>query len=62
METWWQAPSGLHVPTIHKDSLDDAFDMINYATFFIRNVREGNISGRRPMRPGDLFGGGPDAA
>lgn len=53
MECWWHNPDGAKALT--KDALDDAFDMINYATFFIRNEREGNLTGSAPERPDDAI-------
>lgn len=29
----------------HKDSLDDAYDLLNYTAFFIRNATDNNIKG-----------------
>lgn len=42
MHSWWH---GSGVPALHKSNLDDAFDMINYITFFIRDAKKGNITG-----------------
>jgi hypothetical protein len=50
MHSWWE---GKGAPAMHKDSLDDAIDNINYTAFFIRNAREGNITGSAPVRPVD---------
>lgn len=53
MNVWWHGNVD-GSPALHKDSLDDAFDMINYMIFFIRCAREGNVYGtpqRRPLRP-----------
>ena len=47
METWWHQQT----PVMHKDALDDAMDAINYLNFFVRNAREGNITGQTPDRP-----------
>lgn len=55
MEIWWHS-TGNGVagnPLLHKEALDDAFDAINYLTFFIRCVRAGNITGSRRHRPED---------
>lgn len=49
MHSWWHAVSG--IPALHKDNLDDAFDLLNYAAFFIRNATSGNITGEQPERP-----------
>lgn len=43
MEIFWHGPGELE----HKDSVDDAYDLINYAAFFIRNVTDGNMKGMR---------------
>ena len=40
---WWEADGDY--PALHKDALDDAFDLINYVTFFVQCARDGNISG-----------------
>lgn len=50
MEYWWHAEE---TPAIHKDALDDAFDGLNYLAFFIRNARDGNLTGAAPKRPTD---------
>jgi hypothetical protein len=54
MHAWWHQPDG---PYTHKDSLDDAYDGINYVCFFIRNVLDGNMTGSAPERPADRIGG-----
>ncbi len=41
MEIFWHGPGELD----HKSSVDDAYDLINYAAFFIRNVTDGNLKG-----------------
>lgn len=51
MECWWFNPDG--AVALHKDALDDGFDMINYMTFFIRNARAANLDGTAPERPDD---------
>lgn len=54
MEIWWHSsggPSGN--PLLHKEALDDAFDALNYLVFFIRCVRQGNITGSKRARPVD---------
>lgn len=51
MEYWWHDQDMVEVPLLHKDSLDDAIDLINYTIFFIRNARVANITGDRPKRP-----------
>lgn len=50
MEAWWHDSPG-ELPVMHKDALDDAIDLINYAVFFIRNARDGNVTGCAPDRP-----------
>jgi hypothetical protein len=45
MEQWWFDPPP------HDYDLDDAYDAINYLIFFIRNVKEINFTGERPVRP-----------
>ena len=50
METWWHNDGGA-IPILHKSNLDDAFDALNYLAFFIRNAREGNLTGEQPDRP-----------
>lgn len=47
MRVWFEVVDG---NPIHKDDLDDAFDLLNFATFFIRNYREGNMVGSPPDR------------
>lgn len=56
MAIWWHDYADKYLASdsareLHKDALDDAFDAINYLTFFIRLVREGNITGDQPIRP-----------
>lgn len=56
MAVWWTEEEeaykdGAAVPRLHKDNLDDAFDLINYAAFFIRNARAANFTGTTPKRP-----------
>jgi hypothetical protein len=41
MKMWWHSDG---TPG-HKNSLDDAYDGINYLVFFIRNVKGGNMRG-----------------
>jgi hypothetical protein len=41
MQTFWFGPGSLD----HKPSTDDAYDLINYAVFFIRNVEADNARG-----------------
>lgn len=48
MSAWHGLSSG---ETIHKDDMDDAIDLLNYCTFFIRNFRSGNLFGSPPKRP-----------
>lgn len=43
MEVWWHNPDG--AGALHKDGLDDAVDLINYAVFFMRTARDGNLFG-----------------
>jgi len=50
MNVWWREDT-TDVPMLHKDLLDDAYDAINYLTFFIRNAQAGNIFGVEPQRP-----------
>lgn len=50
MESWWFMEDD-QSPAMHKESLDDAVDIINYDSFFIRCARDGNIVGERPDRP-----------
>lgn len=51
-------------PLTHKDALDDAYDLLNYTAFFIRNALEGNLDGAPPerleKRDGPLPGHGAD--
>lgn len=47
MESWHSLSEG---GDIHKDSMDDAIDLLNYCTFFIRNFRDGNLFGSAPER------------
>lgn len=42
MQIFWHGTGEL----THKDSVDDAYDLINYAVFFIRNVTDGNLKGQ----------------
>jgi len=49
MEIWWFNPDG--AKALKKDALDDAYDLLNYAVFFIRLAREGNFIGDPPSRP-----------
>jgi hypothetical protein len=49
MQVWWFDPDGGQA--LHKDALDDAFDLLNYTCFFIQNARMGNIQGTPPRRP-----------
>lgn len=49
MEMWWHNPDG--AKALQKDATDDAIDAINYLSFFVRNARDGNISGQAPERP-----------
>ena len=49
MNVWWRNDGS--IPALHKDVLDDAYDAINYITFFIRNAQNGNIAGSVPSRP-----------
>lgn len=60
MEMWWDTINEdvdivgddgkiVHLPALHKDGLDDAFDAINYLAFFIQNARQGNITGERSL-------------
>lgn len=42
MQIFWHGPGEL----THKDSVDDAYDLINYAAFFIRNYTDGNMKGQ----------------
>ena len=51
METWWHNPGA--APLMHKDSLDDALDTVNYLIFFIRNARVMNLTGTVPERPSE---------
>jgi hypothetical protein len=46
MEAWWH---GNGEPALHKDALDDAFDAINYLSFFVQCAREGNITGEASL-------------
>lgn len=41
MQIFWYGSGEL----THKNSTDDAYDLINYAAFFIRNVTDGNMKG-----------------
>lgn len=41
MQVFWFGPGNLD----HKPSTDDAYDLINYAVFFIRNVEADNARG-----------------
>jgi hypothetical protein len=50
MATWWHETT-MDIPPMHKDSLDDAYDAINFLVFFIRCAREMNITGQPPERP-----------
>ena len=56
MEMWWHGQDSVElvgddgktvsrIPALHKDSLDDAWDCINYLVFFIQCARAGNIDG-----------------
>lgn len=49
MGEWWHTNGA--PPSMHKDALDDAIDLLNYTTFFIRNARVMNLFGSRPPRP-----------
>jgi hypothetical protein len=49
MECWWHNPDG--AAALSKDTLDDAYDLLNYAAFFIRNASAGNMNGSPPDRP-----------
>lgn len=48
MAIWWHSTRGA---ALHKDALDDAYDCINYMTFFMRLAIRGNITGTAPTRP-----------
>lgn len=48
MSSWWHEEG--EKPVLHKDNLDDAIDLLNYTAFFIRNAREGNLTGEQPER------------
>jgi hypothetical protein len=37
---------------IQQNQLDDAYDLINYTVFFIRNVEDGNERGNGPVQEG----------
>lgn len=50
MGSWWFRGKGV-TPALHKDSLDDAVDLVNYALFFMRNAVSGNLVGHKPERP-----------
>lgn len=54
MEIWWHSSSLDCLG--HKEALDDAFDALNYIVFFIRCVRNGNITGSKRARPVDPNG------
>lgn len=51
MNEWWAALVRGEVRDRDGEELDDAVDLINYTVFFLRNVRDGNISGSMPDRP-----------
>lgn len=42
MQIFWHGTGEL----AHKSSVDDAYDLINYAAFFIRNIADGNMKGQ----------------
>ena len=52
MATWWHET--MDIPPMHKDSLDDAYDAINFLLFFMRCAKEMNITGQPPERPSVL--------
>lgn len=62
MEVWWHGWNNGEAPVIHKEALDDAYDALNYLTFFIRSVGEGNITGSIPVRPDVAHGSGEGVA
>jgi hypothetical protein len=51
MAVWYHEGGTDSVVALHKDSLDDAYDALNYINFFIRCAKEGNITGSPPARP-----------
>lgn len=51
MNEWWSSLLRGEVSDRDGEELDDAVDLINYTVFFLRNVRDGNISGSMPERP-----------
>lgn len=53
MEIWWHSADPGHNPLQHKESLDDAYDALNYLVFFIRCVGALNITGSKRPRPVD---------
>lgn len=42
MQVYWHGDGGM----THKEGMDDAYDLINYAIFFIRNKEDGNEKGK----------------
>lgn len=42
MQVFWFGRGGLE----HKDAVDDAYDLINYTAFFIRNFKDENWKGQ----------------
>jgi len=42
IELWWKNPND---EQLHKEPLDDAYDLMNYVAFFVRNVGAGNLRG-----------------
>lgn len=59
MNEWWTSLIRGEVRDRDGEELDDAFDLINYTVFFLRNVRDGNISGAMPDRPQHPSSGEP---
>lgn len=49
MKVWWhdRHDEDAAPHDFHKDELDDAWDLLNYAAFFIRNAKNLNLTGDR---------------
>lgn len=57
MALWWFKSEevldgkGKEKPLLHKDNLDDPFDLLSYTAFFIRLAESASVYGNEPVRP-----------